>query len=204
LFIGFIIKEKSQIRLIIGQIASSNASEFDATLRHAFRMMLSSYESLENAFYNQDYTSLSSLKHHEHENNKLTNFCERLLNKSLKEKEKGHFWYVIAWNLEKIVDNFKYISIEYALSIPKIDKETREVMALLGKFIKGYYDCFYNFSFNSLNDLGKERLELKSKMRLLLKQSNVDLVIFHHYLHITMLQTVDFSASMIALRAKFE
>ena len=50
LFIGFIIKEKTKLKVIVGQIAITDSTEFDSTLRRTFRQLITMcdelYESL--------------------------------------------------------------------------------------------------------------------------------------------------------------
>ena len=86
LFIGFIVKERSKLRIIIGEVTVVDVNEFDAMLRRAFRLMLTAFEDLHDALQKQ--SSLKKLRDVEHNNNKVTNFCERLLNKNLVQSGK--------------------------------------------------------------------------------------------------------------------
>jgi len=200
LFVGFIIKEKTQLKLIIGQIAITDASEFDSALRRAFRQVTNMSEEIYSSFKTKNTTLLLNQINLEHENNKLTNFCQRLLNKTLKEKEHGHFWYVVAWNLEKIADNFKYIAQNYKMKIPNLTEKQLEILKKLNSFLQNYYDCFYSFSFDKLIKLSENKKELEKEILLELNTAPVDQKRLFHYLHIIILQTTDFSASMIALK----
>lgn len=200
LFVGFIIKERSKLRVVIGQVAVMDAGEFDSTLRRAFRLLLTTSQETLSAFKNKDYELLSNQKQVEKDNNKLTNFCERLLNKSLHRKEKGHFWYVIAWNLEKVVDNFKYIATHYKDSIPTLDDEVFSIFEDTNEYISSCYDLFYDFSFKKLVDASSKKKELEKRLLSRLDTAKKDEIILLHYLHIIILQMADFSASTIALR----
>ena len=203
LFLGFIIKEKTHLRIVIGQVAVVDAAEFDATLRRAFRLLDAALEDLQTAMLNQDGEMLLRQMDHEHDNNKLTNFCERLLNKTLTRKEKGHFWYVIVWNLEKIVDNGKYIAKAYEdVPLPDLSKETRLLLADVREYATGYYECFYDFSFKRLVKLSKQKRTIERACLDGLLHAPVQERVLVHYLHMLVLQLADFSASMIALRYK--
>lgn len=199
LFIGFIIKEKTQLKIIVGQIAVTDEKEFDSTLRRAFRQLIIASDELLESFQTNNLLLLSNSINLEHENNKLTNFCERLLNKSLKDKEKGHFWYVIVWNLEKIVDNFKYIYEHYKANLPKINEPTLSCLKNLNKYIKDYYDCFYDFSFEKLTKLNESKQNLEKNILNELSSSSEFKILFH-YMHLILLQVTDFSTSTIALK----
>lgn len=199
LFVGFIIKEKSSLRIVVGQIAAVDVKEFDATLRRAFRQLKEMADQTQKAFENNDSKLLAMQVENEHTNNKLTNFCERLLNKYLKQKENGHFWYVIAWNLEKIADNFKYIANYYAKK-PEISKESIDLYIKTKNYLEGYVNIFYDFDIKKLVKLSQTKKELEKEIINLLEKGELKDRVFLHYLHMIILQLADFSASTIAIR----
>ncbi len=168
LFIGFIVKERSKLRIVIGEVTVVDVNEFDAMLRRAFRLLIRAFEDLEEATSQEK--SLQKLIDVEHDNNKVTNFCERLLNKNLVQKEKGHFWYVVAWNLEKVVDNFKYIAQHYKKIT--LSSQEAELLAKTKEFATGYYECFYDFDFETLVSLSELKKELLSSWLELLETSS--------------------------------
>ncbi|MCF7799251.1 hypothetical protein K9M74_05095 [Candidatus Woesearchaeota archaeon] len=198
LFIGFIVKDKSNLRIVIGQVAVVDASEFDATLRRAFRQLISVFEETQESFLNANISLLKKQIENEYQNNKLTNFCERLLNKSLTQKEKGHFWYVIAWNLEKIVDNFKYLAVAIDTIVPS--DAVNRLFIKLQKYAQDYYEFFYEFSFERLTQLSVLKKELELECLTLLASASKQERLVGHYMHMVVLQLADFSASTIALR----
>lgn len=201
LFLGFIVKDKTKLRIVIGQVALVDAAEFDATLRRVFRLLEAALQDLETAFLKGDKELLAKQLDYEHDNNKLTNFCERLLNKSLTQKEKGHFWYVLVWNLEKILDNNKYIAQQYSeLHLPSLSNTTKRLFTHLRSYATYYYECFYDFSFKKLVALSQQKSELEKECIDALLNGNVQERILIHYLHMMVLQFADFSASMMALR----
>jgi len=199
LFVGFIIKEKSSLRIVVGQIAAVDVKEFDSTLRRAFRQLKEMTEQTQTAFEKNDSKLLAAQIDNEHTNNKLTNFCERLLNKNLKQKEKGHFWYVIAWNLEKIADNFKYIANHYE-NKPFISKESLDLYVKTKSYLEDYSDLLYNFDIKQLVNLSKTKKELEKDCIKLLENGELKDRVFLHYLHMIILQLADFSASTIAIK----
>ncbi len=201
LFIGFIIKEKTKLKVIIGQIAITDASEFEATLRRAFRQIVNMMNELQTSLKNKDASSLSKQLDLEHENNKLTNFCERLLNRTLKEKEKGHFWYVITWNLEKIADIFKYIAQECPIA-PKLNPEQLKIISDINQYVENYYAFFYNFSFNKLIELDEQKKKLFLNLRQEMISDNKDTIILMQHLSTLLRAISDLSSSTIALRAR--
>jgi phosphate uptake regulator len=197
LFVGFMIKEKTTLRVIVGQVAVVAADEFNRTLRQAFRHMNTMFEDFIKALEKQDNNLLAYQQQHEQTNNKLTNFCERLLNKTLHQKQKGHFWYVIAWNLEKIADNFKYLM---DLDIATVTEEDIALVKKVHKFYNDYYTCFYSFSIETLAQLSSHKKEIEQELLTNIQNTNSQAKLLYHYLHMMLLQIADFSASMIALQ----
>ena len=199
LFVGFIVKDKTALRIVIGQVAVIDSSEFDSTLRRAFRLLNTMFEELIEAAKSNNGTLLMNQVNHEHVNNKLTNFCERLLNKTLQQKTNGHFWYVIIWNLEKIADNFKYIAQHYDKDF-SISVSTQKLLSQVASYEHKFYSCFYDFSFKQLTELSIIKKELETTCLNLLENGELNDRILLHYLHMIILQLADFFASMIALK----
>lgn len=202
LFVGFIIKEQSQLRIKIGSVALVDANEFDSTLRRSFRLVDEIFSDLNIAFKNKDKEILAKQINHEHINNQLTNFCECLLNKNLSQKDKGHFWYVVAWNLEKIVDNTKYIASYYLDKTLELSTETLSLLNEVHDYAVSWYELFYGFSFELLVRLNAKKKELDGLCLAALINAPENDKILIHYLHIIILQFADFSASTIAVRFK--
>ena len=200
LFVGFIIKEQSSLRIKIGSVAVVDASEFDSTLRRAFRLVDTVFSDVTLAFKNNNSSLLLKQRDHEHTNNQLTNFCERLLNNSLSQKNEGHFWYVIAWNLEKIVDNPKYIANYYKDKSLSVSDLTLRLLEDVHKYANSWYEFFYDFSFEKLVALNIIKKELEQTCLKLLSSAPENDRILVHYLHMIILQFADFSASTIAVR----
>lgn len=194
LFIGFIVKEKTQLRIVVGQVAAVAIEEFDATLRRAFFLLKEQSEKLVEAFFSQDEALLAKQLLYEKDNNKLTNFCERLLNKHLTQKEQGHFYYVIAWNMEKIADSFKYIAQQ---KLSSLQEPTLQLLKAVHNYVCAYVDVIYKYDVQVLVTLSRTKEDLLSTVHALL-QSGTDVLVVH-YLGQVILQVADFSASLIAL-----
>ena len=201
LFIGFTIVEQSQKRLVLKSISKDMPEEFDHTLKRAFLVTLSMGDSLLDYMKQGRFADMGELISLEHTNNQLTNFCERSLNKfGYKEFRKNHFMYVIAWNLEKVCDEYKYmcdyLSEKHNV---KLGKEILTMVENSNSFLKCYFDLFYSFDTAKLNILHNQRKELEKEIIGNLKKFNQDeLVIANHLL--TFIRCIaDFSASTIAI-----
>lgn len=201
LFVGFLIKERTQVRVIIGQVASTDITEFDGTLRRGFRHLVQMAMELLQAFEEKDAHMLARQISHEQNNNQITNFCERLLNKYLVNKENGHFWYVVAWNLEKVADSLKYIAQHYADNVV-VSGDALVLYKKLLVYLEGYSQLLYSFSFSSLVELNEQKKTLEKELVNHLLNGEQGDRVFVHYLHQLVLQLADFSASIIALQSE--
>ncbi|MBI4154033.1 hypothetical protein HY501_01740, partial [Candidatus Woesearchaeota archaeon] len=128
--------------------------------------------------------------------NQLTNFCERILNKNLYEGNKGtHFLYVIAWNLAKIGDDYKYLC-GWLSSSTAPDAKVLLYLEEINNHFKAYYELFYQFNPAILAELSRKREELHKKItETLSKKGQIDSVAIF-YITSILFKCEYFSASM--------
>lgn len=201
LFIGFTIMEQTKERCILKSISKDQESELDPTLRRAFLVTISIGEETLDAIKKENFKDLKELATKERMNNQLTNFCERILNKKgYKDHKKTSFVYVIAWNLEKICDNYKYICDLFKDTKKiKVSKDILNLYESANKLFKDYYELFYKFDINKLSDLSAKKKEIEKETKKIMKgKTEIELELIHYLLNIIS-QTADFSASTIAL-----
>jgi phosphate uptake regulator len=201
LFMGFAVVEQSGKGCVLRSISKDSESEFDTVLRRAFLVTLSMGEGTLNAIKQENLDDLQNLKSLEKTNNQLTNFCERLLNKrGFREYRKTCFMYVIAWNLEKICDNYKYICnflIDNKNAVLK--RNVIDFYHSTNELMRKYYEIFYKFDVGKLSKWGDEIKELVSEgHELIQKENGLDSIVLS-YLQNLIYQLSDFSASTIAI-----
>ena len=108
LLLGFVISENTEKRIVLRNIASEDRNEFNSSLRRAFLVTLDLADTSLELIKNNQYEKLNELITLEKNNNQLSSFCLRLINKGFyKEPEKQLFITTIIWNLEKITDEYK-------------------------------------------------------------------------------------------------
>jgi uncharacterized protein YdiU (UPF0061 family) len=133
-------------------------------------------------------------------NNQLTNFCERTLNKTgYIDYSKTCFYYVIVWNLEKIADDYKYICELLASENKKVSKECLEYFKETKEYLRAYYELFYSFKLDQLNELNTRKKQLLTKGHKLISTKKGTESTMLTYLTSSVIKITDFSASMIAL-----
>ncbi|MCX6708082.1 MAG: AbrB/MazE/SpoVT family DNA-binding domain-containing protein [Candidatus Woesearchaeota archaeon] len=195
LFLGFAVVHRSGSSCIIRSLAKELDDQLQVIVRRAFLVTLSLADRSLELIRQKKYSELNNLLELEKQNNQLTNFCERILNKrGLDEPAKTSFLYVIMWNLEKIADEYKYIC-ESANN--KLSKSSVDVFAEVNSLLRRYYELFYKFDVVKLSELSDDFKVLKNRIEQLIVKSE-DAVVLSHLLHIA-LKTADFSASTFAL-----
>lgn len=205
LFTGFTIIEQTKERCVLKSISKDQESELDPALRRAFLVTISMGEETLEAIKQGKFGDLKELAMKERTNNQLTNFCERILNKrGYKNYKKTNFMYIIAWNLEKICDNYNYICnlLKDAKKV-KIGYDVIKLYESANELFKGYYELFYKFDINRLSELSTKKKEIEKETRKIMKGKNeIEVELIHHLLTIVS-QTADFSASTIALNQNY-
>jgi len=202
LYMGFSIVEQTSNRCTLKAISKDVGSDFHLILRRAFLVTVSMAEGTLDVLRKKDNELLNGLIGLEHSNNQLTNFCERIVNKIGHEEEKKNcFYYVIAWNLEKICDNYKYICDHLNNKKLAVKKDVLDLLEEANKFFKDYYEIFYDFDIERLSRLAekgkkilKEARSMSSKVK-----NEADFIVLNSIMLIT-LQTMDFSASYVAVK----
>ena len=195
LFLGFAVVHRSGSSCIIRSLAKELDDQLQVIVRRAFLVTLSLADRSLELIRQKKYSELNNLLELEKQNNQLTNFCERILNKrGLDEPAKTSFLYVIMWNLEKIADEYKYIC-ESANN--KLSKQSVDVFAGVNSLLRRYYELFYKFDVVKLSELSDDFKVLKNRIEQLIVKSE-DAVVLSHLHHI-ILKTADFSASTFAL-----
>lgn len=208
LFMGFIIADQTEKRCILKSISQDRGSEYDVSLRRAFLVTIAMGKSCLEVLKEGHLQNLRDLISLEESNNQLTNFCERILNKALYQKDQDHrigLLYVIPWNLEKVCDNYKYICeflSEEENDDIKISKSVLSFFEKTNKFVEGYYNLFYKFEANKLLDLSNERKNLIKISREIFKNGNKHENIIMSYLTQIIEKTSDFSSTIAALNIK--
>ncbi len=197
LYLGFSIVEQTQKRCVLKAIASDKVEDFENVLRRAFLVALSMADTSLEMIKDKKFDDLSTLVPLEHFNNQLTNFCERALNKKA-YKNGSCFYYVVAWNLEKVCDNYKYIADHRDLVKGAICKRILDLYKEVNEFFRQFYEIFYKFDVMELVKLTEKGKSLLKELHKVKNLTEYEIIIMH-YLMMVVMQCLDFSASYIAI-----
>ncbi len=173
--INFEVLEHSQKKLWIKCISREIFNDFDNLLRRTFTLT-SYFSAAVLECVKKNPVGLKKLVELENINNKLTNYCHRLMNKK-QLTPKDHYVYTIIWLLEKIGDTLKDIC---QTKNPKISpselKYLSEFNSLFGRLISTYYS-------NDLKKLSDLRSEIKFRLENFPKNNPSSLNIYVYTLH---------------------
>lgn len=156
LLINYEVLDHTSKRLWIKCITSDSFDDFDSLLRRTFNLT-SHFAKLVFDALAKNPKELKNLLELEEINNKLTNYCHRLINKK-QLTPKDHYVYTIIWLLEKIGDSLKYVcSMKNPNLSPILKKEFFGFLSLFDKLVSVYYS-------NDLKKLNDLRFEIKSAL----------------------------------------
>ena len=201
LMIGFAVVEQGRGRCVIRVVAEEQEKEFHSMLRRAFIVTKTLGDEIYLSLVQGNGEHLKELLVLEKTNNQLTNFCERILNrKGYKQDKKRCFAYVVAWNLEKICDDYAYLC-KVLMESPKakISAPVLDMLKEANDYFKDYYELFYNFEIEKLSGLQRRKNRFKEKTFRLVKNKNQTEIVVLCKLEDLVTRTSDFSASFLTL-----
>lgn len=182
--LGFEIIQETQNTCVIKSVTTEMGEEFDNVLRRIFFSLISigkeSYELIKNQKYTELKEELSSF---EDVNDKLTFFCERLLNKKgYKVLQKTTLIYCIVWTLEQIGDEYRYIAEFLAQNKKiKLNNEILSIYSETNKLTEGFYNLFYKSTPKELRQYRNKINVVKEKTLAVLSKTNtIEKEILYH------------------------
>ncbi len=158
--IGFEIIEQSKNFVIIKEISKPEHLEFENVLRRNFLFLLSVAKDSLEAVKKHDYPELKNITLRDYNINKYSDFCRRILNKrSVSEFSKNAPLYCIIEQTEKIGDLYRDICHSVYENKLILDKNILEIYSKINDFILSFYDLFYKFNFENIEEFGKKKNE---------------------------------------------
>jgi len=184
MLIGYEIVEQTNKRCLIKSISTNEPKEFANVLRRTFRVSLSLAKSSLEAIKSGDIDKLNDALALEQTNNRLTNFCHRILNKQVSMNKDTTYHYIILWIMEGICDDYKYI-INYVKANKniKISKELIDLYEGVNNLFEEYYNLFYKYTLENMDKLRGVYKELDKLLinRINSRREKAD--VLHVYLH---------------------
>ncbi|MBD3164551.1 AbrB/MazE/SpoVT family DNA-binding domain-containing protein [Candidatus Woesearchaeota archaeon] len=201
--IGYEIISQTKSSCIIRSLSVINDSEFENTLRRTFLLLKSLSQETFNAIKTKDIVYFKSSSMLEENNNRLTTYCRRILNKNgYKDDAKIAFIYLIVEQLEKIADEYKYLSDQFEkkeYDLKNVSDDTIKLYGKVNSFLEEFYEIFYNYSKERTVQFSKSYREIVTKSYSLLEvKKKEEVIVLHHLMTITR-DIFDILAPTIAL-----
>lgn len=160
---GFEIIDHGEDYCIIKNIAAGLEKEFDNILRKIFLNVIYCGKESFKAIKEGNIPKLESLKQLAKTNNRMPNFCLRMLRKEgYKDYRRTMLVYTMIWSLEQLWDYYNNI-IKNILSLkvkPKINNETFKIYNLTNELIEDYFKLFYSFDSNGVSNLKEKCIKV--------------------------------------------
>ncbi len=174
MLLGYEIIEQDDRKCLIKNVSGPLPSEFDNILRRTFLVTIHMAKKGLEILNTGDKKNLKELLVLEQTNNKLTNFCQRIINSKQSDKGRETFYYMIIWLLECIGDDYKNL-VEYIVNHVdtkfQASKKFLELFGEINKLFEMYYELFYNFSFEKIVEIRAHRKESKANLYAFIKAS---------------------------------
>tara|TARA_Y100000310_G_scaffold222715_1_gene224454 strand:+ start:617 stop:1522 length:906 start_codon:yes stop_codon:yes gene_type:complete len=157
--IGYEIIDQKSNKVHIKSIVTTIDTEFDTLLRKSFQVTNEMAKEILEALKDKKFDELVNIRSMEGLNNRFTDICIRILNKKGYSNQKRTMqMYEIVKNIERIADEFKYISDIFK----NYNKTISNTNLDLFSEVIDYYLCFYNIMYNFKPEL-KEKIFLLRK-----------------------------------------
>jgi phosphate uptake regulator len=171
--INFEIIEQGEHYCKIHDVATSSSKEYYPIIRRIFLLLREMGAQLSEAIQKNDKELLKSIRHKHDVIAKFVTFCIRTLNKEgYKTGIEGVFtynpkniifYYYALQALHEITDLFNESAKFLLLTEAKLKKETCELFKELLNNLEIFYELFYKFDIEKVNELSKRRAEIEKR-----------------------------------------
>ena len=163
--IGYEIVDQGDNSCRIKSISHASLDEFDQILRKVFLLLLSMGKNMVEIMEKKEYGKLEEVKVLEVTNNKLTDFCKRVLNiQGYKEFNKLTTVYIVVTYLEMIADEYRDVCDFLADRKTRLRPEIIDDFKKVNGLFKRFYDSYYKFSAENVNKVMENVKPLKRRI----------------------------------------
>jgi phosphate uptake regulator len=181
---GFEVVEQGTNYMKIEVVAKELEAEFDKMLRRMMTMTYEMAKALPEAARKRDKNTLNEIASMEEMNNKLTNFCIRILNKhGYTDVKKTSFLYCTVWVLEQVADEIKKMCAELA-SDEKVNDEVIKEIDAFSRHVQKFTEVFYKYTYDDLWDIRREYFELMKRLGSISAKTKTEFRIISSMMHV--------------------
>ena len=162
--LGFEIVEQGANHMRIEMVAKEQETEFDKMLRRVLFMTLDMARELAAAAEKNDKENLKEIAAREAMSNRLTNFCERLLNKhGYTDARKAGFMYCTVWALEQVADDIRDIC-KALINTKKASNTIMHILKQLSIYVESFTILFYKHPYDEIWMFREKYYELNKRL----------------------------------------
>lgn len=182
--LGFEIVHHAEHSCTIRNVASAMDTEFDSILRRLMLMMVTTAKDTSETLAKKNFAQLDELLKREWINDKLTLFCERILNKKgYKDHKKLTLMYYVVCQLEHIFDDLHAMCAHAKEHEPKLQAGTIKLIRDVALLVEQVYALFYKYDIDLLSSFKKKYTNLDTQgEEALQKAAKQDVIIIHYIL----------------------
>ncbi len=201
---GFEIIEQSSDSCLIKNIAEGTPANFKSLKRKLFMVTSSQAKQSLEFIRKKNRSEFEEIFSLEETNNKLSNFCQRLLNEEITDM-KNRYEYFIVWLLENVGDGYRDICREISKEKDiKVSSDVLKAYEKVNEAFEEYHELFYKFSLPKIAHFHETCKANQKNINLLLKKkTGQDAVVLAHLLSINR-TLYDFIAATIFLKAELD
>lgn len=163
--IGYEIVNQGDNFCNIKSISQVSMNEFDQILRKVFLLLLTMGDNIVEVLKDKKYSRLKEVRVLEVTNNKLTDFCKRVLNvRGYKDHNKLTIIYTIVMYLEQVADEYRDICDALMNRKTKLPPQMLTDFKEVGQLFKDFYESFYKFEKSKIESVFMKAQPLRQKL----------------------------------------
>lgn len=180
---GFEILVQTDKNCVIKSIANPEGSEFDSTLRRLFLITLAMGKESFEAVSKNNFSEVARITEKEATNNKLSNYCQRFLNKKGHENfKKTTNMYSVVRLLEQIADEYRDLCVYISKNKTQLSKNSMSLYERTNSFFELVYNLFYKFDRKKLSEEKEVRFAMIKEFQNSNPKMSCKELIVNHYL----------------------
>ncbi len=182
--LGFEVVDQGKRTCVLKNVAQAMESEFDNLLRRIFHLTKTTWEEALSATKTGSFDELENVKNMERINHKLTNFCERVLNKKgYTERHKTTTIFYLVAQLEVIADELRDICVTVRDYKLKMSPELYKLFKEVGILFDAMYQLFYKFDHKKVVAMtAKEKELVRQCLDMIVQKKGAEVLVLHHLL----------------------
>jgi phosphate uptake regulator len=182
---GFEIVKHGQRTIHIKMLSDLHSQEFENILRRLFLSLLSSADDSLEYIKQANLNGMEEIILRDSVINKYSDFCRRVLNiQGYGDARKTTTYYHICEELERIGDSYSDL-MKFMLDnkIKKLDPSTLNLISEINKYLRLYYELFYDFSLKALEYFGEVSEKIKKELDKRFESTSPAAIKINHHIY---------------------